>query len=215
MLKKLGRLFFHSKKENNIQTTRILFFKFKKEIPAELMVLPTPNLRKCGRCTYYDTDLYIESPETTIGSFCSIGKHVTLGHGEHPLNFLSSSPYFYLDNLGWKRKSAVSHNEYWKMKPIAIGNDVWIGEGVFIKNGITVGDGAVLAAHAVITKDVPPYAVVAGVPAKIIRYRFSADIIEELLRLRWWELEDNMIKQIPYDDINAALAFLRRQRNII
>ena len=104
------------------------------------------------------------------------------------------------------------HEEFWQSEPIHIGNDVWIGDEVFVKNGVTIGDGAVLGARSVVTKDVPPYAIVAGVPAKIIRYRFDEPTRQELLRLKWWELDDDIIRQIPYDNISAALQFLREVR---
>ncbi|MDL4470788.1 CatB-related O-acetyltransferase [Citrobacter braakii] len=83
-----------------------------------------------------------------------------------------------------------------KPKNTTIGNDVWIGNDVVLKGGISIGDGAVVAANSVVTKDVPPYAIVAGVPAKIIKYRFESDIIEQLLKIKWWnynytDLPDN------------------------
>ena len=146
---------------------------------------------------------------TKIGSFVSIGENVRIGHGEHPLNFLSTSPYFYFDKLRWKSDETPSHNEFWNYKPVNIGNDVWIGDNVLIKNGITIGDGAIIGMGAVVTKDVPPYAIVAGVPAKIIKYRFDSNIINQLLTLKWWSLSDNIIKKIPYDNIDEAISFLQ------
>ena len=86
------------------------------------------------------------------------------------------------------------------MKPInkrvEIGNDVWIGEGVFIVDGIKIGDGVIVGAHSVVTHDVPPYAIVAGTPARILRYRFDPDEIKILLETQWWLLPDNEIKRI-------------------
>lgn len=102
-----------------------------------------------------------------------------------------------------------SHNEFWNYAPVRIGNDVWIGDNVIIKNGVKIGDGAVVGLGAVVTKDVPPYAVVAGVPAKIIKYRFSDEIISELLELEWWNLEEDVIRQIPYDNIEKAIEFIK------
>ena len=220
ILKKIGQWFYHRKYTGNICTTRILFFRFscdatdppKGEKKFTPMKLTTPKIKNLGKHTYCAPDLTICCENTSIGSFCSIGPQVTLGHGEHPLNFLSTSPYLYFDELGFKTDKTPTHGEFWQLEPIHIGNDVWIGDGVFVKNGVTVGDGAVLGARSVVTKDVPPYAIVAGVPAKIIRYRFDEPTRQELLRLKWWELEDDIIRQIPYDNISAALQFLREVR---
>lgn len=168
-----------------------------------------PNIEHIGKQSYSSPDLWVANPkETIIGSFVSIGSHVRIGHGTHPMNYLSTSPYMYLDRLEYKNEQTVSHNEWEVLAPVHIGNDVWIGDDVFIKNGITVGDGAIIGAKAVVTHDVPPYAVVCGNPAKILRYRFDPEIIEKLLQLKWWNLPDEVIKQIPYDNIDKAIEFL-------
>ena len=172
-----------------------------------------PDIPHIGKQSYSSPDIWIANPlETTIGAFTSIGSHVRIGHGTHPLNYLTTSPYLYLDRLEYKTDKAPSHNEWEVLASIHIGNDVWIGDEVFIKNGITIGDGAILGAKSVITHDVPPYAIVCGNPAKVLRYRFSADIIEKLLELKWWNLPDDVIKQIPYDDIHQAITFLTEWR---
>ena len=173
------------------------------------MPLFRPLIEHVGKQTYSAMDLYIANPsETTIGSFVSIGTRVRIGHGTHPLEYLSSSPYLYLDRLNYKTEATPSHNEWEVLAPVHIGNDVWIGDDVWIKNGVTIGNGAVIGAKSVVTHDVEPYAVVGGNPAKVIRYRFSEEIIKKLLKLKWWKLPDEIIKQIPYDDINAAIEFL-------
>lgn len=218
LLQKIGHWFYRRKYTEEACITRILFFKHtvkisesdRKKIPP--IKLNKPKIKNVGKYTYVANNLMIASPHTSIGNFCSIGPNVTLGHGEHPLNFLTTSPYLYFDALGFKTNQTPNHNEYWKLQPITIGNDVWIGEGVFIKNGVRVGDGAVLGAKSVITKDVPPYAIVVGTPAKVLRYRFDEPTRKELLRLKWWELEDDIIRQIPYDNIHQTLEFLRRVR---
>lgn len=236
---KISELFYKVKYKKNCKVTRILCFKFKEPLPPQpATALPHyvlrppigdykvltvdekgPNLRlanisvrNCGKWSYTQGDLYCVSPETTMGAFCSLGCRIVLGHGEHPTNYLSSSPYFYYSELRWKREDMPTHSEFWHYEPIHIGNDVWIGDGVFVKNGVTIGDGAIIGARSVVTKDVPPYAIVVGSPAKVLRYRFPPEIIAELLELKWWDLDDEIIKQIPYDNIEKALEFLRQVR---
>ena len=210
---------------------RILFFRFKrrdkdvansdyyrlrhvgvKEEPT-YCVLTSPGVSSVGKWTYADEyNFRVAYPNTSIGSFCSIGSGCVLGCGKHPLNFLSTSPYFYFDALHWKKKEVPSHNEYWINEPVEIGHDVWLGEKVFVMNGVKIGTGAVVGTGSVVTKDVPPYAIVAGVPARLIRYRFEERVINELLASKWWELDDEIIKKIPYDNIEETLTFLKNVR---
>ena len=213
MMKKIWKLIYDVKYTQKKKVIRILCFKFKFSNKTPMKFMPyIPNITHIGKCSYSGQDIYITNKEETIiGSFTSIGTGVSLGCGRHPINFLSTSPYLYADYLGYKKKMA-SHNEYVEYcPPIKVGNDVWIGDKVLIMNGVTIGDGAIIGAHAVVTKDVPPYAIVGGIPAKIIRYRFDKESIEELLKLKWWNFPDEIIKKIPYDDITKAILFLKRQ----
>lgn len=128
-----------------------------------------------------------------VGKYCSIGADCAIGMGTHSLNYISTSSIFTAKKNGtgysWADKS--SFEEY---KEITIGNDVWIGQRVMIMGGVNIGDGAVVGAGSIVTKNVPPYAIVAGVPAKIVRYRFSDEVIEKLEASQWWTLDDNVLK---------------------
>lgn len=130
-----------------------------------------------------------------IGSFCSIGSYCAIGGGVHPLDKLSTSPVFYdRDNCFHIENFIASSHDCSKTPIVTLGNDVWVGENCFIKAGITIGDGVIVGAHSVITKDIPPYAIVAGIPAKIIRYRFSEEKIKDLLEMQWWNWNDSKIQ---------------------
>lgn len=144
-----------------------------------------------GRYSYIGINTWIENAE--IGQFCSIASDVYIGLASHTINFLSTSPLFTekhnATGYSWTNKDIVKHS-----KRTFIGNDVWIGYRALIKDGIHIGNGAIIGAGAVVTKDVPPYAIVAGVPASIIRYRFSNEIVEKLEQYKWWSLNTSDIK---------------------
>ncbi|MBN2400389.1 MAG: CatB-related O-acetyltransferase [Candidatus Aminicenantes bacterium] len=127
----------------------------------------------------------------TIGKFSSVGRNARIGIGQHPTNLLSTNLIFY-------KKNPISNQwvkpiEYIEYRPIRIGNDVWVGESSMIMGGVNIGDGAIVAARSVVTKDVPPYAIVAGVPAKVVKYRFDEETIRRLLEIKWWDLPDQEI----------------------
>lgn len=129
-----------------------------------------------------------------VGKFCSIGGNCAIGMGAHSLNYISTSSIFTAKKNGtriaWTRNSSFS-----EFNTVTIGNDVWIGQRVMIMYGVNIGNGAVIGAGAVVTKDVPPYAIVGGVPAKIIRYRFPAEVIDALEKSEWWRLPDDVLRR--------------------
>lgn len=146
-----------------------------------------------GDFTYCSYDTTIINAQ--IGKFCSIASNVTIGAAEHPTSWVSTSPVFEdVKNSGTNIRFA--YEELPPTKKTYIGNDVWIGAGTMIKQGVKIGNGAVIGAMAMVTKDVPPYAIVAGIPAKIIRSRFPENIIKELEEIKWWNLDDGTLIKI-------------------
>ena len=128
-----------------------------------------------------------------VGQFCSNAGNTIVGPGIHPLNNLSTSPIF-TEKINGTCHSWTDRTPQYPYKKVFIGNDVWIGLRVIIMGGVHIGDGAVIAAGTIVTKDVPPYAVVGGIPARILKYRFSQEIINELLNIQWWHLPENKLR---------------------
>jgi acetyltransferase-like isoleucine patch superfamily enzyme len=130
-----------------------------------------------------------------IGRYCSFARDVQIGHGFHPHDWLSVPPLQYSANYRGFSAFAARHGAasgqivttpFRYERPTTIGNDVWIGNHVFVMDGVTIGHGAIIGAGSVVTKDVDPYTIVAGNPARAIRDRFETRMVERLMRLRWW-----------------------------
>lgn len=142
---------------------------------------------------------------SAIGGFCSVASNVIIGAGKHPLNFVSTSPVFYSEHNVLKTcYNKIDFKEYDKT---IIGNDVWIGSNAFIKGGVTVGHGAVIAAYAIVTKDIEPYSIVGGNPARLIRKRFDDATIEKLLKTKWWDYNDERLREkaIYFESVEGFL----------
>ena len=141
---------------------------------------------KIGKFTYVCPNTNIIN--TKVGSFCSIASGVRCGGGFHPSrDFISTNPIFY-STLGQTNIVVTDKDYFEELKPIEIGHDVWIGTNAIILDGVKIGTGAIIGAGAVVTKDVEPYAIVGGIPAKLIRYRFDREQINKLLNeIKWWE----------------------------
>lgn len=146
-----------------------------------------------GDYTFVANDTLIA--RTKIGKFCSIGSNVRCGLGRHPTrDFVSTHPVFY----STRKQNGITFADrdyFEEFGRVEIGNDVWIGDNAVILDDIKIGDGSVVAAGAVVTKDVAPYAIVGGIPAKLIRYRFSIREIEYLLKFKWWNKSSSWLKK--------------------
>lgn len=142
-----------------------------------------------GRHSFCGYDCEISGAD--IGQFCSIANQVAIGGGRHPVDWVGTSPVFYEGRDSIARKFST----FPRPSPprTRIGNDVWIGYRAIIMQGVTIGDGAVVGAGSVVTRDVPPYAIVGGSPARLIRYRFDQPLREALLESRWWDRSDAVL----------------------
>lgn len=166
---------------------------------------------RIGRYTYFGKDAYVNNAD--IGRFCSISWGVTIGPPQHEYNRVTSHEFLYSDRYSLRPKEIQPAYNQNPQKTI-IGNDVWIGADVIIMNGIKVGDGAVIGANATVTKDIPPYAIVVGSPAKVVKFRFEHEIIEELRKIKWWDFSAEFIREnfqlFALDDIRQ---FIKEVKN--
>jgi chloramphenicol O-acetyltransferase type B len=140
--------------------------------------------------TYNTISLFKESDSVSIGSFCSFAPEVrVVASGVHNIKAVSTYPL--ISNLLKKGREKDTLTK----GPVKIGNDVWIGYRATILSGVNIGDGAVIGAGSLVTGDIPPYAIAYGIPARVVKYRFAQETINSLLRIKWWEWEEERIKE--------------------
>ena len=148
---------------------------------------------KVGAYSFVSAGTVVDN--TSIGRFCCISDHCCIGLPVHDPHLLSMSPVFTVKNNAANTSWVEQDLQDYESPAVTIGHDVWVGTHAIIMGGITIGDGAVVAAGAVVTKDVPPFAIVGGVPAKVIRYRFSPETISLIQQTAWWNLPPSLLKE--------------------
>jgi acetyltransferase-like isoleucine patch superfamily enzyme len=164
-----------------------------------------------GKHTYFQKRTTVVN--TDLGRFCSIASNVSIGPGVHKIDSVSTHPAFYLKNTPLV-KTFVNADLFESSKKTIVGDDVWIGEGVIVLDGIKIGTGSIIAAGAVVTKDIEPYTIVGGVPAKYIKHRFDHETIDVLLKSEWWNYPEEWFEknsELMYDN-SSFLQFLKNDK---
>lgn len=168
---------------------------------------------RIGRYSYF-RDGRIHTAKS-IGRYCSFGPGISIGEYDHPVAWLSTSSFQYNpERFGWYppfadfqyRKKTKEEKRAINKTPPVIGNDVWVGAKATILRGVTVGDGAVIAAGAVVTRDVKPYEIVGGLPAKHLKFRFPSEVIERLRAVQWWQYDAKDLSGIDFANVEGAIA---------
>lgn len=161
---------------------------------------------------YSYTARYADIAYSVLGKFVNVAAFTRLNPGEHPYHRASLHHFMYRSSYFWPDEPDETAVFDWRRsRPVKVGHDTWIGHGAVIMKGVTIGDGAIIAAKAVVTKDVPPYGVVAGTPARLIKWRHPRGVADRLQALAWWDWSHEQLKAaLPDFRALSAEAFLER-----
>ena len=186
----------------------------KLEWPVQLRQATVGSDVRIGRYTYLRQNTHVSSG-ARIGRYCSIARNVEVGPSEHPVEWMSTHCFQYDNNFfrrieGYKKCARIEHPA---ADPTVLGNDVWVGAQTVVRRGTRIGNGAIIGANSFVNADVPSYAVVAGSPARVIRYRFNEATIALLEQLKWWDLLPTQMDGVQFNDIETALEQIQEIRD--
>jgi len=161
---------------------------------------------------YSYTDRYSDIAHSKLGKFVNVAAFSRLNPSEHPYTRASLHHFMYRSSYYWPEETDEAALFAWRRsRPVTIGHDTWIGHGAIVMKGVNIGNGAIIASNAVVTKDVAPYAIVAGIPAKFIKWRHPHEIAERLQTLAWWDWDHEAIhKALPDFRAMAPEEFLEK-----
>ncbi|MGK0553069.1 CatB-related O-acetyltransferase [Macrococcus capreoli] len=176
-------------KKTNIKISPLAFCDEKTKLDTNVYIDRFCVIHNSRISSYTYLGYGCKLNNVTIGRYCSLASDIKIGLGKHPTNLFSTSPIFYSDKnpFGIKLKRKLNFDD--SSLETTIGNDVWIGANVIIMDGVNIGDGAIIGAGSIVTKDIPPYEIHVGAPAKKIKDRFSIEMKEEIINTQWWKLE--------------------------
>ena len=194
-----------------------------KFAPSETRYMKKQKKYNLGKYSYMSYNSTINNPKSTvIGSYTSIGKNTFIGVSCHPIDRISMHPFTYrtsckdlYGDLITPEDKVIPRTEDEINPPVHVGNDVWIGANVVVIVGVTIGVGAVVGAGAVVTKDVEPYTIVLGVPARPYKKRFSQEIIDKLLELKWWDYLEDFVVNMPFDNVEECIKLMEENRHLV
>jgi acetyltransferase-like isoleucine patch superfamily enzyme len=187
----------------------------KSDIVGNLSVDMHSCINRCRVGRYVSVGCFSYFADCEIGRYCTFGARISVGAFSHPTDWLSIHEFQYRNTANIYGESLIDNDVNYapRANKTSIGNDVWIGDNASVRAGTSVGHGAIVGLGAVVVSDVPPYAIVGGNPARVLRYRFSEDIIAELLGLKWWELDLPHLKGADFSDIEKAIEFLTSKKS--
>jgi virginiamycin A acetyltransferase len=171
-------------------------------------------INRCDVGRYFGLGCYSYVANSEIGRYCTFGARVSVGAFSHPTDWLSIHEFQYRNTQHIYGNSVIDGDENIAPKnPVTkIGCDVWIGDNASVRAGVTLGHGAIIGLGAVVVSDVPPYAIMGGNPARILRYRFDEDVISSLLKLKWWELDMAYLKGIDFSDVEKSISVIKKMK---